>query len=134
MTDKRRNKLRRLAEEIPTPKVFGAPEGQILLVGWGSSQGPIQEAVKLARSSGEAVSGLHIKYINPLPNGLEQIFSGFRNIFVVELNDEGLYGYGQLAAVLRARYCDPRIRAINKADGLTWKVREILEAARKLAQ
>jgi 2-oxoglutarate ferredoxin oxidoreductase subunit alpha len=134
MTAKRRNKLKRLAEELPTPKVFGAPEGQVLLVGWGSSQGPIQEAVKKARASGEAYSALHIKYLNPLPNGLEQIFSGFRNIFVVELNDEGLYGFGQLAAILRARYCDPRIRAINKADGLTWKVREILEAAHKLAQ
>ena len=43
------------------------------------------------------------------------------------------YCYGQLAAVLRARYCDPRIQAITKSDGLTWKVKEILDAARKLA-
>jgi 2-oxoglutarate ferredoxin oxidoreductase subunit alpha len=48
-------------------------------------------------------------------------------MFVVELNDEGLYGYGQLAAILRARYCDPRIRGLNKTDGLTFKVKEILE-------
>jgi len=47
------------------------------------------------------------------------------------MNDEGLYGFGQLGAVLRARYCDPRIRGINKTDGLTWKVREILERAQK---
>src|SRR2546422_6703537 len=39
--------------------------------------------------------------------------------FVVELNDEGIYGYGQLAGLLRARFCDPRIRSINKTDGLT---------------
>ena len=43
------------------------------------------------------------------------------------MNDEGLYGYGQLAGMLRARYCDPKIRGINKTDGLTWKVREILD-------
>jgi 2-oxoglutarate ferredoxin oxidoreductase subunit alpha len=43
------------------------------------------------------------------------------------MNDEGFYGYGQLGGMLRARYCDPRIRGINKADGLTWKVREILD-------
>jgi 2-oxoglutarate ferredoxin oxidoreductase subunit alpha len=46
------------------------------------------------------------------------------------MNDEGLYGYGQLAGLLRARYCDPKIRGINKTDGLTWKVKEILERAK----
>ncbi len=134
MTAKRRNKLRKLAAELPTPKTYGPNEGQILLVGWGSSQGPIREAVDRARSVGEAISGLHIKYVNPLPNGLDEIFKGFRHIFVVELNDEGFYGYGQLAGVLRARYCDPRIRGINKSDGLTWKVKEILDRARTMAQ
>ncbi len=51
---------------------------------------------------------------------------------MVELNDEGIYGYGQLAAVLRARYCDSRIQGITKSDGLTWKVKEILDNARRL--
>ncbi len=133
MTAKRRNKLKKLAEDFPQSKTYGPNEGQILLVGWGSSQGPIREAVDRARAAGDAVSGLHIKYINPLPNGLEEIFKGFNHIFVVELNDEGLYGYGQLAAVLRARYCDARIRGITKTDGLTWKVKEILDRARALA-
>ena len=132
MTAKRRNKLRQLAWDFPKLKTYGPNEGQILLVGWGSSQGPIKEAVDRARALGEAVSGLSLKYINPLPNGLEQIFKGFNHIFVVELNDEGIYGYGQLAAVLRARYCDARIRAITKTDGLTWKVKEILDRTRTL--
>ena len=73
------------------------------------------------------MSALHLKYLNPLPPGLEGIFKKFRHVFVVEMNDGGLYGYGQLGALLRARYCDPRILGINKTDGLTWKVREILE-------
>jgi 2-oxoglutarate ferredoxin oxidoreductase subunit alpha len=133
MTEKRRNKLRKLAQELPTPKTYGPNEGQILLVGWGSSQGPIREAVDRARGMGEAISGLSIRHINPLPNGLEEIFKGFHHIFVVELNDEGIYGYGQLAALLRGRYCDERIRGINKSDGLTWKVKEILDRARALA-
>ena len=133
MTAKRRNKLRKLAWDFPKSKTYGPNEGQILLVGWGSSQGPICEAVDRARAAGEAISGLHIKYLNPLPNGLEEIFRGFHHIFVVELNDEGLYGYGQLAGALRARYADPKIRGINKSDGLTWKVKEILERARTLA-
>jgi 2-oxoglutarate ferredoxin oxidoreductase subunit alpha len=117
-----------LAAELPVPAVYGPPEGNVLLVGWGSTQGPIREAVDRARAAGDSVSALHIRFLNPLPNGLEQIFSGFHHVLVVELNDEGFYGYGQLAAILRGRYCDPRIRGINKSDGLTFKVKEILGA------
>jgi len=126
MNAKRRNKLRKLASELPVPQVYGPPEGNVLLVGWGSNQGPIREAVDRARASGDSVSSLHIRYINPLPPGLENIFSGFNRVFVVELNDEGIYGYGQLAGLLRARYCDAKIQGINKTDGLTFKVKEIL--------
>src|SRR3989449_505782 len=130
MTAKRRKKLQALAATLPTPPVFGPPEGNVLLVGWGSTQGPIREAVTRARDAGDSVSAIHIRYINPLPNGLDNIFAGFNHVFVVEMNDEGLYGYGQLAGLLRARYCDPKIRGINKTDGLTWKVKDILDRAK----
>jgi 2-oxoglutarate ferredoxin oxidoreductase subunit alpha len=133
MNAKRRNKIRALARELPAPKTYGPEEGHILLVGWGSAQGPLREAVDRARAVGEAVSALNLHYINPLPNGLEKIFRGFHHVFVVELNDEGIYGNGQLATILRSRYCDPRIRSITKTDGLTWKVKEILERARNLS-
>src|SRR2546428_2894192 len=130
MVAKRRKKLQTLGASLPVPAVYGPPEGNVLLVGWGSTQGPIQEAVDRARAAGDSVSSLHIKNLNPLPPGLENIFSGFNHVLVVEMNDEGLYGYGQLAGLLRARYCDPKIRGINKTDGLTWKVKEILERAK----
>lgn len=130
MAAKRRKKLQSLAASLPTPQVYGPPEGNVLLVGWGSTQGPIREAVDRARAAGDSVSSIQIKHINPLPPGLENIFAGFNHVFVVEMNDEGLYGYGQLAGLLRARYCDPKIRGINKTDGLTFKVREILDRAR----
>ncbi len=131
MVAKRRKKLQALAATLPAPAIYGPPEGNVLLVGWGSTQGPIKEAVDRARAAGDSLSSVHIRYINPLPPGLEDVFAGFNHIFVVEMNDEGLYGYGQLAALLRARFYDPRIRGINKADGLTFKVREILERARE---
>jgi 2-oxoglutarate ferredoxin oxidoreductase subunit alpha len=130
MTAKRRKKLQKLAEELPTPKVYGPPEGNVLLVGWGSTEGPLREAVDRARAAGDSVSSLHIRHVNPLPNGLENVFSGFNHVLVVEMNDEGLYGFGQLGGILRARFCDPKIRGINKTDGLTWKVREILDRAK----
>src|SRR2546421_8331152 len=134
MSAKRRKKLQALGAALPTPKVYGPPEGNALLLGWGSTQGPIKEAVDRARAAGDSVSAIHIRYINPLPNGLENIFAGFNHVFVVEMNDEGLYGYGQLGGLLRARYCDPKIQGINKTDGLTFKVKEILaEVKQKLA-
>ncbi len=127
MTARRRRKLQKLAAELPLPQVFGAPEGNVLLVGWGSTLGPIREAVARARAAGNSVSALHLRHICPLPDGLENIFAGFNEIVVVEMNDEGLYGYGQLAGILRARYCLPKIHGLNKTDGLTWRVREILD-------
>jgi 2-oxoglutarate ferredoxin oxidoreductase subunit alpha len=126
MSAKRRHKVQALAVTLPTPKVYGPSEGNVLLVGWGSTQGPIREAVDRARAAGDSVSSVHIKYISPLPPGLENIFSGFNHVMVVEMNDEGLYGFGQLAGLLRARYCESKIRGMNKTDGLTWKVKEIL--------
>ena len=62
----------------------------------------------------------------------DKIFEAFTHIVVVELNDEGLYGHGQLCTILRARYCDPRIRSVTKTDGLTWKVKEILDRTLRL--
>jgi 2-oxoglutarate ferredoxin oxidoreductase subunit alpha len=132
MVAKRRRKLQALANELPVPQVYGPPEGNVLLVGWGSTQGPIREAVDRARAAGDSVSALHIKHIFPLPNSLENVFAGFNHVLVVEINDEGLYGYGQLGGLLRARYCDPKIRGINKTDGLTWKVRDIIDRAKSI--
>jgi 2-oxoglutarate ferredoxin oxidoreductase subunit alpha len=130
MTAKRRAKLQALAATLPVPQVHGPPEGNVLLVGWGSTQGPIQEAVDRARAAGDSVSSLHLRCLHPLPPGLENIFSGFNAILVVEMNDEGLYGYGQLAGLLRSRFCLSKIRGLNKTDGLTWKVHEILQRAK----
>lgn len=127
MTAKRRNKLRTLAEEIPVPEVYGPSEGNILLVGWGSTYGPIREAVDKSRATGDSVSSIHLRHIHPLPNGLEKVFEGFNHVLVVEMNDEGVYGYGQLASILRARYCNPKIQSVTKTDGLNYKVREILD-------
>jgi len=131
MNAKRRRKLQVLAATLPPPQVYGAPEGEVLLVGWGSTCGPIREAVDHARAAGQAVSAVHLRHLHPLPPGLERIFAAFRHIRVVEMNDEGVYGYGQLAGLLRARFGNPKIRGINKTDGLAFKVREIVEQLRR---
>lgn len=134
MTAKRRRKLQVLASKLPKAQTYGPSEGNVLLVGWGSTQGPIREAVEQARAAGESVSALHLRYIQPLQPGIKEILDGFNHVFVVEINDEGLYGCGQLGTLLRGRFCDPKIRGINKTDGLPFKVREILGQVREKVQ
>jgi len=116
-----------LAAEIPLPEVYGDAQGEILVVGWGSTFGPIREAVDRARERDKGIATLHLRHLHPLPNGLENVFARFKQIVVVEMNDQGLYGYGQLATILRARFCDPKIRSLTKTDGLTFRIKEILQ-------
>lgn len=127
MTQKRRDKLKQIARNMPAPIMHGPNEGNVLLVSWGSTWGPVCEAVDKARAAGKSVSALNIRYISPLPENLDKIFAGFNAVSVVELNDEGVNGFGQLATLLRAKYCDSKIESIAKTDGLTFKVSEILD-------
>ncbi|NJM55983.1 MAG: hypothetical protein HC841_08910 [Verrucomicrobiae bacterium] len=114
MTAKRRNKLRKLAWEIPKPKTIGPNEGQILLVGWGSALGPITEAVARARGMGEAVSGLHIRHVNPLPNGLEDIFPRLPSRL-----RGGVERRGAFTATASSPRCCARATAIPKSAAST---------------
>jgi 2-oxoglutarate ferredoxin oxidoreductase subunit alpha len=108
----RSRKLAALAATLKPPEVHGDPEGDLLIVGWGSTIGAIEEAVDLARTEGKKVSSLHIRFLSPLEPGLKEIFSGFRRVKTIELNysdepDAPLSGaenrrYAQLAYVLRA--------------------------------
>ena len=66
-----------------------------------------------------------------MPNGLEKIWQKFKRIVTVEMNDQGVYGFGQLATILRARYCEPKIQSVTKTDGLTFRVKEILDGVFK---
>ncbi|SVA36883.1 uncharacterized protein METZ01_LOCUS89737 [marine metagenome] len=126
MTAKRRSKLQALGRALPLPAVYGPEEGNVLLVGWGSTQGSLREGTEKARKAGDSISCLTMRHIHPMPEGLENIFDGFNHVFVVENNDEGLNGYGQLCGLLRAKFADPKIRGINKTDGLTWRVKDVL--------
>ena len=131
MTAKRRNKLRKLAEELPVPDIFGDQEGDTLLVGWGSTYGPIHDAVKMGREHGEKIAAIHFRHLHPLPNGIDKIFAKFKRVVVVEMNDQGVYGFGQFATILRARYCEPKIESFTKTDGLPFRVKEVLEGVFK---
>ncbi|MEC9326668.1 MAG: 2-oxoacid:acceptor oxidoreductase subunit alpha, partial [Verrucomicrobiota bacterium] len=126
MTNRRRNKLKRLASTLPAPEIYGPEEGDVLLIGWGSTWGPIREAVDIASKNEQQLSAIHLRHIHPMPEGIDNIIEKFNKSIVIEMNDEGLYGYGQLATLLRARYANPNIHSITKTDGLGFKIREII--------
>lgn len=128
MTRRRREKIKDFGRTLSLPEVFGDASGSILIVGWGSTWGPIREAVMRMREQGMKAGAMHFRHLHPMPNGVEEIFALFDHVVVVEMNDEGLYGYGQFATLLRARYCDPKIQSVCKTDGLNYKVIEIMES------
>jgi 2-oxoglutarate ferredoxin oxidoreductase subunit alpha len=132
MTAKRREKIKAVAATFPAPELAGDESGDVLLVGWGCTYGPIREAMARLRGAGAKVGHMHMRHLNPLPNGLEKTFDRYKHVLVAEINDEGLYGSGQLATLLRARYCNPAIGSITKTDGLTYKVSEIVERTAKI--
>ncbi len=111
--DMRSRKLAAMRATLSPPEVHGDPDGDLLVVGWGSTLGAITEAVDRARAEGHRVSSLHLRFVSPLPPGLEEIFQRFRQVFTVEINygdapdapliNESSRRRAQMAKLLRSR-------------------------------
>ena len=107
-------KLAALQRMLAPPTVFGAPDGDLLVVGWGSTKGAIEESVETLRAEGHRVSSLHLNFLQPMPGGIKEILQRFRQVITVEGNwsdhpddpliDETNRRYSALATLLRARY------------------------------
>ncbi len=100
-------KLATLRRSLKPPEVHGDPEGELLIVGWGSTLGAITEAVDQARGEGLKVSSIHLRFISPMEPGLEEIFARFKRVMTIEINysdpkDTPERRLAQLAFVLRA--------------------------------
>ncbi|MEO0500506.1 MAG: 2-oxoglutarate ferredoxin oxidoreductase subunit alpha, partial [Pseudomonadota bacterium] len=93
----------------------------IVVVGWGSTFGPIHQAVKRARKGGAKVAQLHIRHIWPMPKNLGALLKGFDRILVPEMNT------GQLKTILRDQFLVDA-KPLNKVSGQPFKIAEI-EAA-----
>jgi 2-oxoglutarate ferredoxin oxidoreductase subunit alpha len=131
MTAKRREKIKQLAATLPAPELSGDETGEVLLVTWGSNWGPGREAISRVRAVGIKAGHLHLRHINPFPSGLAATFARYQKVVVAEINDEGIYGFGQLAMMLRAAYANPAVVSVTKCDGLTFKVSEIVAGIAK---
>jgi 2-oxoglutarate ferredoxin oxidoreductase subunit alpha len=123
MTDTRAAKIAGIAADIPLQEVaLGPDSGPLALVGWGSTFGPIRQAVRRARDKGLDISHIHVRYLNPFPANLGELLKGFDKILVPEMNT------GQLVTMLRSSYLVPAER-LPKVTGQPFKIAEILNAS-----
>ena len=107
----RSRKLAVLHSLLRPPQPYGDEAGDLLIVGWGSTKGAIEEAVERARRDGLRVSSLHLRFLSPLEPGLREIFARFRRVATVEINYSDTPG-------------DPYITAENRRMGqLAWLLR-----------
>ena len=122
MTDIRANKVLGVAESIGDQQVcLGGTSGKLAVVGWGSTFGPIHQAVRRARNRGLDVSHIHIRHIWPLPKNLGELLRSYERIIVPEMNK------GQLKTLLRDQYLVDA-RPVNKVSGQPFKIAEIESA------
>jgi 2-oxoglutarate ferredoxin oxidoreductase subunit alpha len=122
MTDTRQAKIAGIANHIPDQEIDqGAAGGKLVVVGWGSTYGPIRKAVEMARAKGLDVSHIHIRYLWPMPKNLGDLLKSFDKVLVPEMNT------GQLKTVLRDQFLVDA-KPLNKVSGQPFKIAEI-EAA-----
>lgn len=123
MTHLRADKVAAVAQDIPDLEVFGRPEGELLVVGWGSTYGAITTAVEQLQREGAAVSSIHLRHLNPFPRNLEAILKSFDKVLVPEMN------LGQLALLLRGKFLVDA-QPLSKVQGKPFRIAEILEGVR----
>jgi len=120
MTHLRAAKVEGIAQDIPELEVVGESEGKILVLGWGSTLGPITGAVNHLRAEGIKVSRAHLRYLNPFPRNMGEVLSRFEKVLLPEMNS------GQLAMLLRARFLKD-ITSYSKIQGKPFTRTEIQE-------
>jgi 2-oxoglutarate ferredoxin oxidoreductase subunit alpha len=128
MTKLRAEKVLGVADSIPEQEVtLGEPGGRLAVIGWGSTFGPIHQAVRRARRRGQDVSHIHVRYIWPLPKNLGDLLKTYDRIIVPEMNN------GQFKTVLRDQFLVDA-QPINKISGHPFKIAEIEAAIEEALQ
>ena len=125
MIETRAKKVALIADDIPLQELDGPDKGDVLLVSWGGTYGSCATAVHAAQKAGQSVSHCHLRYLNPFPKNLGEIFQKFDKIVVAELN------LGQLNMLLRAEFLIDSI-GLNKMQGKPFTVAEVLEKINEL--
>jgi 2-oxoglutarate ferredoxin oxidoreductase subunit alpha len=121
MTHLRAEKVERIANDIPELQIeSGEAEGELLVLGWGSTHGAILTAVQRAQAKGHSVSHAHLRHMSPFPRNLGDVLSRFEKVLIPELN------LGQLSLLVRGKYMVDAA-TLNKVTGRPFLIREIEE-------
>jgi len=128
MVNIREEKVNRIADHLPQQELVGAGSGDLLVVGWGGTEGALLSAVKKMQEEGKSISMAHFNYIKPLPSNTADVFSRFKKILVCELN------MGQFVNYLRITLPEYRYYQFNKVQGLPFHVQELTEVFTKLLE
>jgi 2-oxoglutarate ferredoxin oxidoreductase subunit alpha len=121
----RAQKIAGIATDIPPLESFGPSTGDLLILGWGSTYGPIRSATEGLQAEGWSVAHAQLRHLNPLPANTEQVLRSYRKVLVPEIN------LGQLSLMLRARYLIDVI-GFNRVRGKPFRIVEIKQAAEEL--
>ncbi len=121
----RARKIAGIARDIPPAEVYGPSEGDLLVIGWGSTYGSIRQAVTQLQQGGHRVPPPHLRHLNPFPPGLSELMRRFRHVMVPEMN------MGQLVRLIRAEFLVDAI-GLNKIQGHPFKVSEIVTRSLKV--
>lgn len=115
----REEKVQKVANYIPKLEVEGNEEGDLLVVSWGGTHGVMLTALEEMQKEKQNVSLAHLRYINPLPRNIEDVFSKFKKIVICELNN------GQLVNYLKMKFPQFTYHQYNKIQGLPFMVSEL---------
>ena len=126
MVNLRREKIARIADDIPAQEVLCAEDSDTLLVGWGGTYGHLYTAAEDLCAEGVPVAFTQFKYINPLPANTGDILRRYKKVIVAELNT------GMFADYLQAKFPDVNILRINKIQGQPFMVREIVDGVKSV--
>src|SRR5215469_5970079 len=111
-------KVEAVAQDIPDVVPAGDPDGDLLIVAWGSTYGAITAGLKAMRAKGHRIGHVHLRHLNPLPRNLGELLGRYRQILVPEMN------LGQLLMLLRAKFLVD-VQGYNKIQGQPFKQVEI---------
>jgi 2-oxoglutarate/2-oxoacid ferredoxin oxidoreductase subunit alpha len=121
MINLRAAKVAGIANDIPRLEVDHQDGSRLLVLGWGSTYGPIGAAVRRVRASGARVSVAHLRHLNPFPANLGEVLGSYDKVRIPEMN------LGQLRMLVRARYLVDAV-GYNKVRGLPFKAEELADA------
>ncbi len=125
MTVLRRDKVAGIANDIPPLDVFGAEDGELLILGWGSTYGALRSATERLLAGGRSVAHAHLRYLNPFPANTGDVLRRYRTVLVPEIN------LGQLSFLIRGRFLVDAV-SYGRVRGKPFRIAEIVDEAERL--